>query len=867
LVRLHDPNPPTENRSAHRPGTPSVECALDCLSETARGWFRVCFGVPTAAQRQAWPVVVSGESLLLCTPTGTGKTLAGMLPILDRILTERLTALRCLYLAPLKALVQDARVNLQTHVRQIEAGLPDSDFRMRFGMRTGDTSSRVRSHQLTDPPQVLLTTPESLAVLLTQPAAAEVFRTLHWVVVDELHALAVSKRGADLALSLERLERLTGAAGGLQRIGLSATCTPLTTAAQFLVGVGRPCHIARVEEPSDLDLCVEPLPYEAGPGFLNRLLHRLEAELAANRTTLIFTNTRSLAERVTWALRRRYPDRTDAVGVHHSALAPARRRIVERALKQGRLWVAVSSTSLELGIDIGSVDGVVFVHPPGSTVRLLQRLGRSGHRPGVPRRGLVLTASAGELLEATVTADCGRHGQIETLCVPPHPLDVLCQHLAGLAMTEPWVPDTALALVRRAYPYRDLETDDFRDCIDYLSGRRADGTAWLPARLRWDGGAFAIADDRTARLLRRNLGTILTEEPCAIRIPLTVQGDGEPPPRTSLVGELDEAYAERLQPGDRFMLDGRCLEYRGRDGRALLVDEVVGRPQVPRWRGTGPPMSDELASRLYLFRVQAAEALRDSPAALDRLLRGAYKLSESAATSLARYLGRQEAISEIPDFDTLLIECLSSQACVEYYFHTPLPCPANEAVVRVVADRMRRIAGVRPVAMAADLGFLLVLEGSGPIGPDFWRRMLAPEHFEEDFAAGIRESSLLRDRFAQVAQTGLMVLRHPQGYRPRVGGKAWASEQLFDQVRQYAPDFLLLRQAEQEAARAGCDLESATAFVRRVPRLNLRQRWLADPSPLADRLLASQSGPVADVTFPDEALERLRQELLGEWET
>jgi ATP-dependent Lhr-like helicase len=350
---------------------------LGCLSDDVRSWFAARFGTPTTAQRLAWPIIAGGENLLLSTPTGSGKTLAAMLPIIDRMRAERRSGLQAIYLAPLKALVQDVHVTLRQHNNDIG----DSGCSVRVGVRTGDTSARVRQRQLVDPPHILLTTPESLAVMLTHPAAAEVFCDLTWVVVDELHALACSKRGADLALSLERVERLASAAGRLQRIGLSATCTPLGTAAQFLAGVDRHCRTVRVDDTAGMDLHVEPLAYESGPGFLGRLLTRLTSPLAVNATTLIFTNTRSLAERVTWALRHAYPERADGVAVHHSALAPARRRLVERAMKQGRLWAVVSSTSLELGIDIGSVDGVVFVHPPGSIVRLLQRLGWCSRLP------------------------------------------------------------------------------------------------------------------------------------------------------------------------------------------------------------------------------------------------------------------------------------------------------------------------------------------------------------------------------------------------------------------------------------------------------------------------------------------------------
>ena len=837
----------------------SEDASLNAPSASVRSWFRERFGAPTTGQRLAWPVIAAGENLLLCTPTGSGKTLAGMLPILDHIRAERRQGLKCLYIAPLKALLQDACTNLRCHCLEIDKHAPKDAWPIRIELRTGDTSARAKKHQLDDPPHVLLTTPESLAVLLTHPITAEFFQSLRWVVVDELHSFVGSKRGADLTLALERLECMVHAAP-VQRVGLSATCTPLSTAAQFLVGVDRPCRIVQGSDSSDLELRAEPLPFVAGPGFMNRLIARLELELLASRTTLIFTNTRSLTERVTWALRRRYPERADAIAAHHSALAPARRRLVERAMKQGRLWAAVSSTSLELGIDIGSVDGVVFVHPPGSVVRLLQRLGRSGHRPGMPKRGLVLTASPRGLAEAAVTAECGRHGEIETLRVPDHPLDVLCQHLVGMAMTGLWTTDEAFALVRRAFPYRDLSRDDFDACLDYLSGRHRDGTQWLPARLRWEGDAFAIVDDRTARLLRRNLGTIVSEEPCAVRMAAPERETTSGWPVTSLVGEVEEVYADRLAPGDRFMLDARCLELRERDGKEMLVDEVLGRPEVPRWHGAGPPMSNELARRLYLFRAAAGEALCEGPAALDRLLRGDFHLDHAAAVDLSRWLTHQETISEIPDMRTLLIEALAHPGHVEYCIHTPLPSPANQALARVVGHRLSHIRPVQATPLAADLGFLLVVERAAAIDAEQWRSLLSPFGLRDDFLAALRNSPLLRERFAHVAQTGIMVLRSPVGRRRKVGGRNWAREQLFERVRQLAPDFLLLRQAEREAAETACDVATAGAFASTIPNLEIRLRWLAEPSPFADSLLASQS---ATAVSSDDALQRLHTDLLS----
>lgn len=854
----------------------SAEAAPAVLSEPVRRWFHQHYGEPTPVQRLAWPAIASGRHVLLSAPTGAGKTLAAFLPLLDRLLAGSVcSALRFLYLSPLKALCNDARKNLRAHWRQLGGRT------LRIGLRTGDTPARVRRILGRQPPDILLTTPESLAVLLSQPAAAEQFSDLQCVVIDEVHALAANKRGADLALSLERLTALTG--GDLQRIGLSATCAPLPEAARFLVGTDRPCVIAAAVESAPLELIIEPLP-QTGL-FLTNLIERLERELHTNRSTLIFTNTRSMAERLSWNMRRRWPDWDEEIAVHHSALAPARRRQVERRLKQGRLRAVVSSTSLELGIDIGHVDGVVLVHPPGGVVRLLQRVGRGGHGPGRPRRGLVLTASPAELLEAAVTGASGRSAQCEPLTLPGHPLDVLCQQLLGMAAQRPWAPDEAFALLRQAYPYRELSRQDFDDCLGYLSGRDRHGETWLPARLKWTDGEFLIRDARTAKLLRRNLGTIIADEPRPV---LRLSGEKEPRrgearesqaaegpdplvdhplSHTFTVGELDDLFAERLQPGDRFLLEGRCLEFRRSDGRTLLVDEVPGRPVVPRWGGEGWPLSVELARRLYLLRVQAAEALRDGPEALARLLQLDYDLEGPAVAPLLEHFQLQECLSEIPDSAVCLVEVVPTETGADYYFHTPLNRTGNDALARVAVRRLVRDRGRSAASIVADLGFVLLDRHLTELTPTELRSLLAVEAFERDLAESISDSILLRERFRKVALTGFMLLRNPLGGRQRVGGHDWAERRLFEQVRAADPEFVLLRQALREVHDDCCDARAARSFVEQLAGWSLQVRRLSQTSPFAQSWTQPAAGAAESAESPTEALQRLHAYLTGGGET
>lgn len=812
---------------------PSREVAEQHLLPGLREWFASHIGEPTVAQRFAWDTIYHRQNFLLSSPTGTGKTLAAFLPIINQIVAQPSEGLQCVYVAPLKALCRDAYVNLKKAWRSIEQG-GFLEGELRVGLRTGETSQRVRRLHLSHPPAILVTTPESLAQMLAHPPSLAIFRNLRFVIVDEIHALLDSKRGADLAVCLERLE--AEREEPLQRIGLSATCTPLRTVADYLVGTHRSCAVAQVADVSEKQFTIEPLfeNLEYSPGWLTTLLDRLDAALAECRTSIIFTNTRNLAERLTWALRRRHPRRCDEIAIHHSAIVAARRRAVERRLKQGRIWTVVSSTSLELGIDIGTVDGVVFVHPPGGVVRLLQRVGRSGHRPGEPRRGLLLTASPGELLEAVVTARSGCDGQIEPVRMSEQPLDVLCQQLVGMAMTGLWSMRTAYELIRGAAPYRDLAWCVFQDCLDYLAGRQRDGAAWLPARIVVEADCFTIVDERTSRLMRRNLGTILTEDAC--RIALRAPTD-EVEDQTKAIGEVDLAYADRLQPGDRFVLEGRCLEMKRRESATLIVDEVFGRPQVPRWMGSGVPMPNELARRIFLFRAQAAEMLRDGDSSLEAWLRTEYLLGASASASLVRFLHQQETMSEIPTLPTLLIESVSMQSCREYFVHTPLARSANETIARVLMHRSRGTPSSTIAAIAVDLGIYLLVPGEFSIDINTWRRLLDAASFVEDFQKHLEHSDLLKQTFARITQTGLMVLRNPAGRKRKVGGKDWTERRLFDQIRERVGDFVLLRQAKREAIQGMCDLASAHGYIKQLAQMPIQVRHLAKPSPFGECLL------------------------------
>jgi ATP-dependent Lhr-like helicase len=843
---------------------------LVSLSQAVRRWFDHKFGEPTPAQRLSWPVVAAGDHLLIAAPTGSGKTLAAFLPILDRFLTDRTpdaspwstlqSGARCLYVAPLKALVNDTCHSLDHHLSEL-ADLVAAARPPTTAKRTGDSPAGERRALHEAPPDILLTTPESLSVLLTHPQARSVFSTLRCVVVDEVHTLAPCKRGADLALSLERLEQLAGLE--YQRIGLSATAAPLTEAARFVAGVGRPCRIAAVPDDSAAQVAVRML--SGSNSFVAGLIAAIEPHVRGNRSTLVFTNTRRLAELLAWGLRRALPDLDARIAVHHSALAAERRLEVERDFKEGRLRAVVSTATLELGIDIGSVDEVILVQPPGDVVRFLQRLGRAGHAPGRVKRALVLTNDPTELLEAAVTAASGQSGQCEPVGVPDHPLDVLCQHLLGMAAQDTCYDDDVFPRICRAYPYRNLSRADFDDCVAYLFGVDRQGLPWLPARLRRDERGFTIRDRGTARLLRRNLGSIVADEqtPVMRRIPPQESAENEWSYRP--VGEVTVAFAERLRPGDRFLLDGRCLECKAPQADGVVVEEVTVRPAAPTWGGEGWPLSAELAQRLFRTRVQAAELLRDGCDRLAEFLRHEFRLGAAAIAELVDYFRLQECVSEVPTETVCLVEAVPvpGQREATCYVHTPLNRFGNDALARVVVHRLVRDHGRAAASLVADLGFAFVVASRHEDLAALVRELLAGPAFERDLRAALAESLALRERFRRVAQTGLMLLRHPQGRRRRVGGREWPGHQLCDQVRAQDPHFVLLRQAEYDVCREVCDADAAASFVMRLTAMGVRCRYLARPSPFVLGWTHMSQGPHETPESAEDALRRLHRELTG----
>src|SRR5438046_321217 len=531
--------------------------ALDVFSPETRAWFEAAFQAPTPAQALGWPAIASGRHTLIQAPTGSGKTLAEVLVGIDRLTAKPGAGLRLLYVSPLKALNYDVERNLRGPL----AGLRSE---LRVAVRTGDTPARDRAQMLREPPDILITTPESLFLLLTS-RARETLRGVRTLILDEVHAVAGTKRGAHLALSVERLERLVDEP--FQRIGLSATQRPLEEIGRFVSG-GRPIELVDAGTRKELDLqVVVPLEDMREPGEYQSIWPSIYPELLrlveAHRSTIVFVNNRRLAERLALRLNELAAGGGDAgeagtassaasqappreiARAHHGSLAREQRLIVEEDLKAGRIPCLVATSSLELGIDMGAVDLVIQVESPKSVARGLQRIGRAGHELGAVSKGRIFPKFRADLLEAAVVAKKMREGAIEETVIPRNPLDVLAQQIVAIVAEEEIAVDELQELVRGAYPFASLERRQLENVLDRLAGRYpSDEFAELRPLIVWDRTAGVIRGrGGVRRLAVTNAGTIPDRGLFGVHL---IDGGGR-------VGELDEAMGYEAPPGPTFL--------------------------------------------------------------------------------------------------------------------------------------------------------------------------------------------------------------------------------------------------------------------------------------------------------------------------
>ena len=913
------------------PGTPSDPLAL--FSPAVAGWFRSAFAAPTPAQVQGWPSIAAGRHTLIHAPTGSGKTLAAFLWCLDRLAREPRVrtkaapgSVRVLYVSPLKALIYDVERNLRTPLVgiRLEAqrrGEPVPQIEV--GVRTGDTPADERRGLVRNPPDILITTPESLYLILTSQAA-EILRGVEHVIVDEVHALAGTKRGAHLALSLERLEKLT--AKPPQRIGLSATQRPVETIARFLGGVGpgregesRDVSIVDTGTRKTLELSVrvpvedmsrlgELIPLEEQPGgpvdgpearhSIWPAIHpRILELIREHRSTIIFTNSRRMAERLANKLNELAGE--ELVRAHHGSLAREQRVQIEEALKAGRLPAIVATSSLELGIDMGAVDLVIQVESPASVAQGLQRVGRAGHSVGEPSRAVIFPKFRGDLLESAVVAQRMHAGAIELTKLPRNPLDVLAQQLVAMTVREPWTADELFETVRRAAPFESLTRDAFEAVLGMLAGAYpSDEFAELKARLVWDRETGRVEGRRDARTVAITSGGTIPDRGL---YPVFLVGEAGTPGRR--VGELDEEMVYESRVGEIIALGATSWQIQEIRPDRVVVSPAPGVPgKIPFWHGDGLGRPIELGRALGEFTREMegdiAAGERGVARARRRLL-DSHDLDDLAAQNVIAYISdERQAAGRLPTDRRVVVERFRDElGDWRIVILTPFGGRVHAPWCLAIEARLEERLGSGAQTMWSDDGIAIRLpegeafgDGDGSLrhdglaargGPAVFgalSELLFPAAVEvEDLVVGrLGSSAMFAARFRENAARALLLPRRRPGSRTPLWQQRQRSAGLLAVASRYG-SFPIIVETYRECLADLFDLDALREVLGGVARREI-EVWdveTAAASPFAGSLLFDYLAaymyegdtPLAERRAGALALDReLLRELLGQEE-
>src|SRR5215470_1118153 len=796
---------------------------LELFRPETRAWFERNFAAPTPAQAKGWPAIAAGGHALIQAPTGSGKTLAAFLSAIDRLTGAPGTGLRVLYVSPLKALNYDVERNLRGPLAGLQSDL-------RVAVRTGDTPQKERAAMLREPPDILITTPESLFLLLTS-RARELLRSVDTLILDEVHAVAGTKRGAHLALSVERLEEL--AARPPQRIGLSATQRPLEEIGRFVSG-GRPIELVDAGVAKELDLeVVVPVEDMREPGGESReegweprsiwpsIYPALVELVRAHRSTIVFVNNRRLAERL--ALRLNELAEEEIARAHHGSLAREQRTQIEEDLKAGRIPCLVATSSLELGIDMGAVDLVVQVESPKSVARGLQRIGRAGHSLGEVSRGRIFPKFRADLLESAVVAQRMRQGAIEETQIPRNPLDVLAQQVVAICADEEIEVAELHSLVRRAYPFADLSRPQLENVLDMLAGRYpSDEFAELRPRIVWDRTAGVIRGRPGARRLAvTNAGTIPDRGLFGVFIAGETSGR---------VGELDEEMVYEARAGQVIVLGASSWRIEEITRDRVLVSPAPGVPgAVPFWKGEG-------IGRPYELGEAIGKLARELIAARDPKVPD---LDERAERNLLAFLREQErATGAVPSDRTVVVERFRDEiGDWRVTLLTPFGGRVHAPWAMALAARLRESLGLEVQSIWSDDGVALHFpDADAP--PPVAELLLAPDEVEELVLAEVGQTALFGSRFRENAARALLIPRRRPGQRTPLWQQRLKAQGLLQVARKYA-SFPIVLETYRECLQDVFDLP---ALKRLLGRLRARELDLVDvetatASPFASSLL------------------------------
>ncbi len=771
-------------------------------------WFTKKYNNATAAQRIGIPLIHQRKNVLISSPTGTGKTLSGFLVTINELFllakADKLEdKIYCVYVSPLKALANDIHRNLEVPLEEIRQLAEEKGMhipRIRVGVRSGDTSQYVRQKMNKTPPHIFITTPESLALALFSPKFKEKFRGVEFLIIDEIHDLASNKRGELLSLIIEFLQHNTGP---LTRIGLSATTEPIDELAKFLVGdVERnDVHIVETESNKNLDMrvvCPVSDLFSAPQEQINeRTYDIIESLVKEHTTTLVFTNTRSGAERVSSKLIERGIMDLEA---HHSSLSKESRFSVEERLKKGELKCAVSSTSLELGIDIGSIDLVVQVGSPKGIAKGLQRVGRSGHSVFATAKGRIIPMDIDDLVESLVLVREAKAKRLDRITIPRNSLDVLSQFVTGISLEKKWGEKEVLEIVKRSYCYSDLPESDFFNVLNYLSGGFEEGNVY--SKIWWDRKEHTFGRKKSTRLIYfTNAGTI----------PEEADYDAYSVDNRHL-GSLSEKFVEKLHRGDIFVLGARTYEFLRMRGNKVFIKDASGRkPTVPSWVGEMLPRTFDLSVEVGRFRKVLEEKIREGSA--EKFLRDEYGADDNSIRSILSYMTNQMNYC-VPTNDRFLIEgYIDKGNQFSVIFHFPLGRRVNDALSRIIAYHISKIYSVNSRISLTDDGFMLTFNRKVDVSriKDLFSTMTIGGSLRN----AVKSTELFKQRFRHCATRSFMVLRRYRGREVSVARQQLRSERVLD-ILFSMENFPIIEETFREIETIVMDLENSEKVLKAI---------------------------------------------------
>ncbi|MBU6960972.1 DEAD/DEAH box helicase [Pseudomonas sp. CVAP len=848
----------------------SADSALAGFHPAVRAWFNSTFPAVTAAQAGAWPLIRQRRSTLVAAPTGSGKTLTAFLAVIDDLVHQGLAhggelpdETLVVYVSPLKALSNDIQINLQNPLAGITEQLRQLGFpelQINTAVRTGDTPQKDRSAMRKSAPHILVTTPESLYVLLGSDSGRRMLASTRTVIVDEIHAIAGSKRGSHLALSLERLQALC--CEPLMRIGLSATQKPIEAVSRFLVGTNRPCEIVDIGHARRRDLGIEVPPVPLSAVMANdvwELVYDRIATLAReHRTTLIFVNTRRLAERLSRHLSERLGK--DAVAAHHGSLAKEFRLDAEQRLKRGDLQVLIATASLELGIDIGDVDLVCQIASPRSIAGFLQRVGRSGHQVGGTPKGRLFATTRDDLIECAALLDCVRRGELDTLLIPTAPLDVLAQQIVAEVSCQEWQEQALLEMVRRASPYTDLDDTHYQALLQMLAegynGRQGVRSAYLHR-------------DAVTRTLRGRRGAKLTAVTSGGTIPDNADYSVLLEPQGLNIGSVNEDFAVESIAGDVFQLGNTSYRILRVETGKIRVEDAQGQPPtIPFWLGEAPGRSAELSLAVARLHAYLDELLGATPGdvqpSIDWLTE-TLGLNLASAEQLVEYLARARlTLGALPSQDTLLMERFFDESGgTQLIIHSLFGSRINRAWGLALRKRFCRTFNFELQAAASEDAIVLSLSTSHSFELDEVWRYLHSNTAEQILIQAVLDAPLFGVRWRWNAGVALALPRYSGGRKVPPQIQRMKSEDLIasvfpDQIaclenlvgEREIPDHPLVEQTLDDCLHEAMDCDGWLALLRRMERGEVRliSRDLPAPSPLAAEILSARP-----YTFLDDA--------------